>query len=64
MANVLGMGIIIGLIVFIVAMVVGIVKRVREIQKKKKEKAQSTTQNEVCEPNAVEDKNNKKGVSE
>lgn len=64
MANVLGIGIIIGLIVFIVAMVVGIVKRVREIQKKKKEKAHSTTQSEAFEPNALEDKNNKKGVSE
>ncbi len=64
MSNVLGIGIIIGLIVFIVAMFVGIVKRVREIQKKKKEKAQSTTQNEVFEPTAVEDKNNEKGVNE
>lgn len=64
MSNVLGIGIIIGLIVFIVAMVVGIVKRVREIQKKKKENAQSTTLNEVLEPSAVEDKNNEKGVNE
>ena len=64
MSNVLGIGIIIGLIVFIVAMVVGIVKRVREIQKKKKEKTLSTTQNEVLEPTAVEDKNNEKGVNE
>lgn len=62
MANVLGICILLGLVAFITAMVVGIVKRVREIQKEKKKKAQSTT--DVVAPVAEDDKNKEKEVNE
>lgn len=63
MSNVLAIAIILGLVAFSTAMIVGIVKRVREIQQEKKKKAQSTPtiQQEVY---AEEDKNNEKEVSE
>ena len=38
MSNVIGICIILGLVAFSTAMIVGIVKRVREIQKEKKER--------------------------
>ena len=62
MSNVIGICIILGLVAFSTAMIVGIVKRVREIQKEKKEKAQSTPDT-VDDSNAEEDNNNKE-VSE
>lgn len=62
MSNVIGICIILGLVAFSTAMIVGIVKRVREIQKEKKEKAQST-RDIVDDSNAEEDNKNKE-VSE
>lgn len=62
MSNVLGILIIIGLVAFSTAMIVGIVKRVREIQQEKKKKAQSSSAVDVI--SADEDKNNEKEVSE
>lgn len=62
MSNVIGICIILGLVAFSTAMIVGIVKRVREIQKEKKEKAQSTP-DIVPDSNAEEDNKNKE-VSE
>lgn len=58
MSNVIGICIILGLVAFSTAMIVGIVKRVREIQKEKKEKAQSTP-NIVDDSNVEEDNKNK-----
>ena len=58
MSNVIGICIILGLVAFSTAMIVGIVKRVREIQKQKKEKAQSTS-DIVDDSNADEDNKNK-----
>ena len=62
MSNFIGICIILGLVAFSTAMIVGIVKRVREIQKEKKEKAQSTP-DIVSDSNAEEDNKNKE-VSE
>lgn len=62
MSNVIGICIILGLVAFSTAMIVGIVKRVREIQKEKKEKAQSTPI-VADDSSAVEDNKNKE-VSE
>lgn len=62
MSNVIGICIILGLVAFSTAMIVGIVKRVREIQKEKKERAQSTPAI-VDDSNAEEDNKNKE-VSE
>ena len=62
MSNVIGICIILGLVAFSTAMIVGIVKRVREIQKEKKKKAQSTP-NIVDDSNTEEDNKNKE-VSE
>ncbi len=58
MSNVIGICIILGLVAFSTAMIVGIVKRVREIHKQKKEKAQSIP-NIVDDSNAEEDNKNK-----
>ena len=62
MSNVLGILIIIGLVAFSTAMIVGIVKRVREIQQEKKKKAQSSSAVDVI--SADEDKKNEEEVSE
>ena len=62
MSNVLGIAIILGLVAFSAAMIVGIVKRVREIRQDKKKKAQSSSVVDVH--SADEDKNNEKEVSE
>lgn len=62
MSNVLGILIILGLVAFSTAMVVGIVKRVREIQQDKKKKAQSSSDADAI--SAGEDKKNEKEVSE
>ena len=62
MSNVIGICIILGLVAFSTAMIVGIVKRVREIQKQKKGKSQSTP-NIADFSNAEEDNKNKE-VSE
>ena len=62
MSNVIGICIILGLVAFSTAMIVGIVKRVREIQKEKKEKAQSAPV-VADDSSAVEDNKNKE-VSE
>ena len=62
MSNVLGILIIIGLVAFSAAMIVGIVKRVREIQQDKKKKAQSSSVADVI--SADEDNKNEKEVSE
>lgn len=58
MSNVIGICIILGLVAFSTAMIVGIVKRVREIQKEKKGKSQSTP-NIVDDSNVDEDNKNK-----
>ncbi len=58
MSNVIAICIILGLVAFSTAMIVGIVKRVREIQKEKKQKAQSTP-NIVDDSNVEEDNKNK-----
>lgn len=62
MSNVLGILIIIGLVAFSTAMIVGIVKRVREIHQDKKKKAQSSSVADVI--SADEDIKNEKEVSE
>ena len=62
MSNVIGICIILGLVAFSTAMIVGIVKRVREIQKEKKEKAQSTS--DIVYDSKVEEDNKNKEVSE
>ena len=62
MSNVLAIAIILGLVAFSTAMIVGIVKRVREIRQDKKKKAQSSSVVDVH--SADEDKNNEKEVSE
>ena len=62
MSNVIGICIILGLVAFSTAMIVGIVKRVREIQQEKKKKAQSSSAVDVI--SADEDKKNEKEVSE
>ena len=62
MSNVIGICIILGLVAFSTAMIVGIVKRVREIQKEKKEKAQSTP--DIVYDSKVEEDNKNKEVSE
>ena len=62
MSNVLGILIIIGLVAFSTAMIVGIVKRVREIRQEKKKKAQSSSF--ADDISADEDKKNEKEVSE
>ena len=62
MSNVIGICIILGLVAFSTAMIVGIVKRVREIQKEKKEKAQSTP--DIVDDSNVEEDNKNKEVSE
>ena len=62
MSNVLGIAIILGLVAFSTAMIVGIVKRVREIHQDKKKKAQSSSVADVI--SADEDKINEKEVSE
>ena len=62
MSNVLGILIIIGLVAFSTAMIVGIVKRVREIRQDKKKKAHSSSVADVI--SADEDKKNEKEVSE
>lgn len=62
MSNVLAIAIILGLVAFSTAMIVGIVKRVREIQQEKKKKAQSSSAVDVI--SADEDKKNEKEVSE
>ena len=62
MSNVLAIAIILGLVAFSTAMIVGIVKRVREIHQDKKKKAQSSSVADVH--SADEDKNNEKEVSE
>ena len=62
MSNVIGICIILGLVAFSTAMIVGIVKRVREIQKEKKEKAQSTP--DIVDDLNVDENNKNKEVSE
>lgn len=62
MSNVLGVLIIIGLVAFSTAMIVGIVKRVRDIRQEKKKKAQSSSVADFI--SADEDKKNEKEVSE
>ena len=62
MSNVIGICIILGLVAFSTAMIVGIVKRVREIQKEKKDKAQSTP--DIVDDSKVEEDNKNKEVSE
>lgn len=62
MSNVLAIAIILGLVAFSTAMIVGIVKRVREIHQDKKKKAQSSSVDDVH--SADEDNNNNKEVSE
>ena len=62
MSNVLAIAIILGLVAFSSAMIVGIVKRVREIHQDKKKKARSSSVDDVH--SADEDKNNEKEVSE
>ena len=62
MSNVIGICIILGLVAFSTAMIVGIVKRVREIQKEKKEKAQSTP--DIVDDLTAEEDNKNKEVSE
>ena len=62
MSNVIGICIILGLVAFSTAMIVGIVKRVREIQKEKKAKAQSTP--DIVDDSSVDEDNNNKEVSE
>lgn len=62
MSNVLAIAIILGLVAFSTAMIVGIVKRVREIHQDKKKKAQSSSVVDVI--SADEDKKNEKEVSE
>ena len=62
MSNVIGICIILGLVAFSTAMIVGIVKRVREIQKQKKEKAQSTSN--IADVSNAEEDNKNKEVSE
>ena len=62
MSNVIGICIILGLVAFSTAMIVGIVKRVREIQKQKKEKAQSTPN--IADVSNAEEDNKNKEVSE
>ena len=62
MSNVLAIAIILGLVAFSTAMIVGIVKRVREIHQDKKKKAQSSSVDNVH--SADEDKINEKEVSE
>ena len=60
MSNVLGILIIIGLVAFSTAMIVGIVKRVREIRQDKKNKAQSSSVDDV---HSADEDNNEKEVS-
>lgn len=62
MSNVIGICIILGLVAFSTAMIVGIVKRVREIQKEKKAKAQFTPI--VADDSSAEEDNKNKEVSE
>ena len=62
MSNVLAIAIILGLVAFSTAMIVGIVKRVRELRQDKKKKAQSSSVADVI--SADEDKKNEKEVSE
>ena len=62
MSNVIGICIILGLVAFSTAMIVGIVKRVREIQKEKKEKSQSTP--DVVDDSNADGDNKNKEVSE
>ena len=61
MSNVLAIAIILGLVAFSTAMIVGIVKRVREIHQDKIKRAQSSSVDDVH--SADEDKNNEKEVS-
>lgn len=61
MSNVLGILIILGLVAFSTAMIVGIVKRVREIRQDKKKKAPSPSVADI--QSADEDNNNNKEVS-
>ena len=61
MSNVIGICIILGLVAFSTAMIVGIVKRVREIQKEKKEKAQSTP--DIVDDSIADEDNKNKEVS-
>lgn len=61
MSNVIGICIILGLVAFSTAMIVGIVKRVREIQKQKKEKAQSTSN--IAADSSADENNKNKEVS-
>ena len=56
MSNVLAIAIILGLVAFSTAMIVGIVKRVREIHQDKKKKVQSSSVDDVH--SADEDNNN------
>lgn len=62
MSNVIGICIILGLVAFSTAMIVGIVKRVREIQKEKKAKAQSTPS--IADDSVADEDNKYKEVSE
>ncbi len=62
MSNVIGICIILGLVAFSTAMIVGIVKRVREIQKEKKDKAQSTP--DIVDDSIADEDNKNKEVSE
>ena len=62
MSNVIGICIILGLVAFSTAMIVGIVKKIREIQKQKKEKAQSTPS--IAYDSVTEEDNKNKEVSE
>lgn len=62
MSNVIGICIILGLVAFSTAMIVGIVKRVREIQKQKKEKAQSISN--IADDSSADEDNKNKEVSE
>ena len=62
MSNVIGICIILGLVAFSTAMIVGIVKRVIEIQKEKKVKAQSTP--DIVDDSTADEDNKNKEVSE
>lgn len=62
MSNFIGIFIILGLVAFSTAMIVGIVKRVRKILKEKKEKSHSTP--DIVDDSSAEEDNKNKEVSE
>lgn len=62
MSNFIGIFIILGLVAFSTAMLVGIVNRVRKILKEKKEKSYSTP--DIVDDSSAEEDNKNKEVSE